>query len=60
MPAVDEGFVGTVADLIRRVAAEQPPVRVPSARECGFRPIGASECPERVEARTAAGVTAEF
>ena len=35
--------------LIRRLAADKPATRVPSAQECRFCDISALECPEPVE-----------
>ena len=33
---IDQGFVRNLGSLIRRIAAPEPPVRVPSAQECRF------------------------
>ena len=46
---VDGKFVERMGLLIRRIAAENPARRVPSASECKFCDITAADCPERVE-----------
>ena len=33
---IDQGFIRNLGSLIRRIAAPEPPVRVPSAQECRF------------------------
>ena len=45
--AVDERFVANLAALIRRVGADAPARRVPSASECGMCDIPAADCMER-------------
>ena len=47
---IDQGFVRDRGSLIRRIAAPEPPHRVPSAPECLFCDMTAVDCPERVEA----------
>ena len=47
--AVDEKFVDNLAALIRRLAAETPARRVPSAEECRWCGITKEDCPDRVE-----------
>ena len=47
--AVDAGFIERVVSLIRRLAAPESPVKVPSAWECGRCPITRADCPERAE-----------
>ena len=47
---VDQGFVRDLSALIRRIAAPEPPHRVPSMAECRFCDITAADCPERVDA----------
>ena len=47
---IGQGFIEDLSVLIRRIAAPEPPVRVPSAAECRFCDITAADCPERVEA----------
>ena len=42
----DQGLIRDLGDLISRVTADEPAVRVPSTHECGSCPIG--DCPERV------------
>ena len=46
---LDHGFVRNPGSLIRRIAAPEPPVRVPSARECRFCDITLEGCLERIE-----------
>ena len=59
--AVDERFVGQMAALIGRIAADAPARRVPSYRECLHCPITAADCPERVaEASSSQGETKDF
>ena len=48
---IDQGFVRNLGSLIRRIAAPEPPIRVPSASECRFCDITAADCPERVDER---------
>ena len=47
---VDQGFIENLSSLIRRIAAPDPPNRVPSVAECRFCEITATDCPERVDA----------
>ena len=47
--AVDEQFVQNLGELIRRLAAEKPATRVPSAQEYRFCDITAQDCPDRVD-----------
>ena len=54
--AVDAGFIERVVSLIRRLAAPESPVKVPSAWECGRCPITRADCPERVEEQDLATV----
>ena len=44
---VDQDFVRNLGGLIRRIAAPEPPVRVPSAQECRFCDIAVADCPDR-------------
>ena len=46
---IDQGFVRNLGSLIRRIAAPEPPVRVPSAQECRFCDITLQDCLERIE-----------
>ena len=59
---VDQGFVRELGALIRRVASDTAPQRVPSVQECRFCDISSVECPERVEVVSDAqeGTTADF
>ena len=47
--AVDGKFVQNLAALIRRLAAETPARRVPSAQECRFCDITAEGFPARID-----------
>ena len=47
--SIDQAFVRDLGSLIRRIAAPEPPHRVPSAPECRFCDITAADCPSRVE-----------
>ena len=46
---IDQGFIRNLGSLIRRIAAPEPPIRVPSAHECRFCDITTADCPERVD-----------
>ena len=46
--AVDDRFVDNLGGLIRRLAAETPARRVPSAQECAFCDITKADCSERI------------
>ena len=45
---VDQGLIRDLGDLISRVTADEPAVRVPSAHECRSCDITAADCPVRV------------
>ena len=47
--AMDDQFVQNLGALIRRLAADEPAKRVPSAQECRFCDISAADCPERMD-----------
>ena len=47
--AVDDQFIRNLGALIRRLAADKPPTRVPSGQECRFCDISALDCPERMD-----------
>ena len=47
--AVDDQFIQNLGTLIRRLAADKPPARVPSRPGCRFCDISALDCPERVD-----------
>ena len=49
--AIDD-FRQGLFDLIRRVVSDTPPIRVPSAGECGWCDLTSRDCPERIEADT--------
>lgn len=57
--AVDAAFVDNLAGLIRRVSADAPARRVPSADECKFCDLTLKDCSERAEAETEDLVTTE-
>ena len=42
-------FIENLGSTIRRIAAENPPTRVPSAQECRFCDITAEDCPQRID-----------
>ena len=42
-------FIEVLGSLIRRLAADTPPQRVPSGQECRFCDISAANCPEPVD-----------
>ena len=58
--AVDGKFIESLGDLIRRLSADTPARRVPSAGECRFCDITAVDCPERVQGGPGEGVTEDF
>ena len=60
--AVDEQFIQNLGTLIRRLAAETPPARVPSRQECRFCDISAADCPERIDggSEPQSGTTSDF
>ena len=60
--AVDDQFIQNLGALIRRLAADQPPTRVPSRQECRFCDITAEDCPERVDegSETEGRTTSDF
>ena len=54
-------FVEDLGTLIRRLAADEPPGRVPSSTECRFRRSGTLDCPERMDdVPSAEGTTDDF
>jgi CRISPR/Cas system-associated exonuclease Cas4 (RecB family) len=55
-PALRERIVET----IRRMGADEPPRRVPSARECAFCDIGPTDCPVRIDQATTEVLVSEF
>ena len=58
--AVDGAFIDSVSSLVRRLAADAPARKVPSATECRFCDITRDDCPERLDAWVAEGVTEDF
>ena len=59
---IDQGFVRNLCSLIRRIAAPEPPARVPSLPECRFCDITLDDCTERTETGSApkGGTTDDF
>ena len=59
---INQGFIRNLGSLIRRIAAPEPPLRVPSAQECRFCDITAADCPVRVDetSEPEAGETTDF
>ena len=47
--ALPNQFIEVLGSLIRRLAADTPPRRVPNGPECRFCDISAADCPERVD-----------
>ena len=47
--ALPRQFTEELGTLIRRLAANAPPKRVPSTQECRYCDVTASDCPERVD-----------
>ena len=47
--ALPDQFVHNLGSTIRRLAADQPPARIPSRPECRFCDITAADCPDRVD-----------
>ena len=47
--ALPDQFIQDLGALIRRLAADKPAQRVPSAQGCRFCDISAADCPSRVE-----------
>ena len=46
---LDQGFIERLIALIHRIADDNPPSPVPSARECGMCEITAADCPQRMD-----------
>ena len=47
--ALPNQFIHNLGSLIRRLAADQPPARIPARQECRFCDITAADCPDRVD-----------
>ena len=47
--ALPDQFILNLGYLIRRLAADEPPARVPARQECCFCDITAADCPDRVD-----------
>ena len=59
--AVDEAFIGRMAELVKRLASENPAVKAPSYDECQWCEISVADCPQRVEkAEVLQGMTDDF
>ena len=50
--AVGDDFRQGLFGLIKRVVSDAPPIRVPSAGECGWCDLTSRDCPEHIEADT--------
>ena len=50
--AIDDDFRQGLFSLIKRVVSDAPPIRVPSAGECGWCDLTSRNCLERIEADT--------
>ena len=59
---MDDQSIQNLGALIRRLAADKPPARVPSRQECRFCDITAADCPVRVDetSEPEAGETTDF
>jgi PD-(D/E)XK nuclease superfamily len=59
--SIDQLFITRLGEVIRRVAADAPAIKVPSVRECAWCDISKEDCPERID-RTEAqrGSTDDF
>ena len=58
---VDREFTERLGALIRRLAADTPARRVPSAQECRFCDITGADCPDRIEGGPGEeGITQDF
>ena len=60
--AVNQDFITSLGGLVRGLATCQPPRKTPSWNECRYCPIGARDCPERVDVcdEQPVGVTEDF
>ena len=58
--SLDRTFIEALSGLVARAAGEQPALKVPSSRECGWCKITAEDCPERVAGEVSVGVTELF
>ena len=59
--AVTDEFKGELVELIHRLSAATPALRVPSATECGYCEITADDCPDRIESgQPTEGQTTDF
>ena len=47
--ALPDQFIHNLGSLIRRLAADQPPARIPARQECRFCDITAANFPDRVD-----------
>ena len=47
--ALPNQFIHNLGSLIRRLAADKPPARIPARQECRFCDITAADCPDRVD-----------
>ena len=58
--AIDGKFVERFAELIRKLASNEPSRRVPSYGECTFCKIPESECPDRVDKDSSSAAVDDF
>ena len=47
--AIGDDFKQGLFSLLRRIAADKPPIRVPSVGECRWCDLTTTDCPERIE-----------
>ena len=58
---LDQKFIDRLGGLIKRLADENPARRVPSASECRWCDIAATDCPDRVDDEIREeGITSDF
>ena len=60
--ALDDRFIKDLVSLIRRLAADTPPKRVPSGADCRLCDITAADCPQRLDeaSEPECGATTDF
>jgi len=57
---IDIGFITELGAVIKRLAADKPAIKVPSANECGFCEITPNDCPERIDEEVLPVKTSDF
>ena len=60
VPSVDRKFLEAFTGLMCRLASDEPPIKIPSLRECGFCKITSQDCPERLVGERSEGMTNLF